>query len=83
MEMRPLIERTIERLITILDLLDGDPDSEPMLGATEYQSGSWFGISWAGDDMEQECEDEGAQCDDEGGGNWTDNPNLGGFALPQ
>ena len=76
MEMRPLIERTIERLINILDLLDGDTDSEPILGATEYQSGSWFGISWACDDREQECEDEGA-------GNWTENPNFGGFALPK
>lgn len=34
MEIRPLIEWGIERMITILDFLDGDSDSEPMLGAT-------------------------------------------------
>lgn len=40
--VRQAIESEIERLIAILDELDGDPD------------------------LEDECEDEGAQCDDEG-----------------
>jgi hypothetical protein len=40
--VRKGIEDEIERLISMLDTLDGDPD------------------------LEEECEDEGAQCDDEG-----------------
>lgn len=127
-KLRPVIEAEIERLIALLDEIDGDPDLEPSLGfnvlmltyagaldlegdtaddeptmgATEARLGApmtLFGGSmwslfpalrepgsaptytsagfcqlaaWAGptdarkDECEPVCEDEGAQCDDEG-----------------
>lgn len=125
-KLRPVIEAEIERLIALLDEIDGDPDLEPSLGfnvlmltyagavdlegdtaddeptmgATEVRLSSpdyFFGMrglfpalrelcsapayvsagfsqlaAWAGptdrltDECEPVCEDEGAQCDDEG-----------------
>ena len=56
---RHLIEDEIERLIALLDQIDSDPDLEPWL-AGELAPGD------LGDDREEECEDEGSQCDDEG-----------------
>lgn len=49
------IATSIERLIDLLDAMEPDPDLEPWLGS--------------GDDREDTCEDEGAQC--EGGGEAT------------
>lgn len=48
---------TIECLINVLDAMDGDCDFEPYLAGWDERSM---------DDFEDECEDEGAQCDDEG-----------------
>lgn len=59
-----------------LDALDGDPDAEPSLAAPErhpnpgrYGAPDRGQLRWAqgaADDREEDCEDEGAQCDDEG-----------------
>ena len=55
--LRSEAEAEIERLLTFLDDLDGDPDLECYL--TGYAPGM--------DDREGgECVDESAQCDDEG-----------------
>jgi hypothetical protein len=92
MEVRPLIEQEIERLLEVLDRLNEDPDlepagdEEPSLGAPERQAGSWKGIGLAADDRDEDdsdrepcCEDEGAQCDDEGNDSGDREPELSGF----
>jgi hypothetical protein len=56
---RRLIEAEIERLIALLDAMEPDPDLEPWL-AGRLATGD------TGDDREEESEDEGAQCDDDG-----------------
>lgn len=56
---RASIATTIEQLISLLDAMDPDPDLEPWL-AGKLAAGDM------GDDREEECEDEGGQCDDEG-----------------
>jgi len=65
--LRQMVEAELDRLIGLLDEIDGDPDleangdeAEPWLGWT--RSGS-FGDT---EDREEECDDEGAACDDEG-----------------
>lgn len=84
-DSRPLtrkeMEAEIERLIDILDAMDGDTDledggdSEPWLGAANAHAGGWRGSYGEGfaDDREEvsedegcDCEDEASQCDDEG-----------------
>jgi hypothetical protein len=57
---RTSIATTVERLINMLDAMEPDPDNEPTLG--------WSTVGEMGsrDDLEEECEDEGAQCEDEG-----------------
>lgn len=47
----------IERLLAILDELDGDPDLEPTLGATEGQGGQRRWACSGRDDREEELED--------------------------
>ena len=82
---RPILEAEIERLIGLLDTMDEDPDlepegnDEPSLGATERQSGSWKGLSAMCDDREEDSEDEGAQCEDEGNDSGDREPELSGF----
>lgn len=71
---RQQLTRLISRLIDTLDEIDGDPDLEPALGFSElqpYESQAHAaklapigGPEWT--DLEEACEDEGAQCDDEG-----------------
>lgn len=59
---RRAVEDEIERLIAMLDSMEPDPDLEPWLGS--------------GDDREDQCEDEGAQC--EGEGDWNElEPTMG------
>ncbi len=62
------ISALVDRLITILDNLDADPDLEPSLSAgipspwgrqTDWADGT-------GDDLEEACEGEGEQCEGEG-----------------
>jgi hypothetical protein len=65
---RRIIEREVERLIAVLDALDGDPDledgtdDEPWLGAsvvdvdTFSQGVEW--LSWPIEDREAEADDE-------------------------
>jgi succinate dehydrogenase/fumarate reductase flavoprotein subunit len=57
---RQQIENEIERLLAMLDDMDGDTDLEPSLG----YNGPGIDEPW--NDAEDACEDEGAQCDDEG-----------------
>jgi len=57
---RQQIENEIERLLVLLDAMDGDTDLEPSLG----YNGPGIAEPW--NDAEDACEDEGAQCDDEG-----------------
>jgi hypothetical protein len=76
--IRKEAEAEIERLLIIIDEIDGDPDLEPYLGVPERHPSvmNWAQYSrvgsqenWAiglGDDREAVCEDEGAQCEDEG-----------------
>lgn len=61
-KLRPVIEAEIERLIALLDAMDGDPDLEPSLGFSILQ----LTYGAAVDECEDCCEDEGGQCDDEG-----------------
>ena len=62
------LEHLIEEAIAALDLLDGDVDLEDN-GDLEPSLGHYMcGIV----DGEEECEDEGAQCDDEGHGDVAD-----------
>ena len=56
--LRQQVEVEIERLLAILDAMDGDPDLEPSLG--------WYDPRLIECDAEYQCEDEGAQCEDEG-----------------
>lgn len=53
--IRASIEDEIERLLTILDAIDGDPDSEPCLGWTEDLRAS---ASPASDEFELESDFE-------------------------
>ena len=70
-------------LVAKLDLLDDDPDLEPSLGSL----GSTYSTPWADQrhwaggltrhlDLEDACEDEGAQCDDEGADDTRDLPSV-------
>lgn len=54
---RSRLDAVIASLIGVVDALDGDCDLEPYLAGTP---------SPLGVDVEDACEDEGAQCDDEG-----------------
>ncbi len=73
---RAAIVTTIERLINMLDDMEGDPDlepdadGEPSLGWPDARGLSQLGfVELRGppnDDREADCEGEGAQCDDEG-----------------
>jgi hypothetical protein len=76
---RDLLERAVERLLLLLDQFDSDPDledngdaeaepdNEPPLGWAESEARlSSYGLLLASDiDLEDQCEDEGAQCEDE------------------
>jgi len=61
-------------MIDQLDAIDGDADFEPSLGASELRatesqafSAATMPLNGGGwTDAEDECEDEGAACDDEG-----------------
>lgn len=61
---RTVLATTIERLINMLDDLEPDADLEPSLGWTDCGPDAL--ANGLQDDREEECEDEGAQCDDEG-----------------
>ncbi len=71
---RAQVCRLIDRLITMLDEIDGDPDLEPSLGfqearATDSQhriirTSPIGGVEWL--DLEEQCEGEGEACEDEG-----------------
>ena len=78
--LRSSLCRLIDKLVTALDDIDGDPDvedgadDEPSLSFTGHLNqdaairGEPMGLAAErGEfDLEQACEDEGAQCDDEG-----------------
>jgi hypothetical protein len=82
--LRTAVEAQIDRLIAFLDYIDHDQDFEPSLGFCELTltGDEMPGFGWlyasgdaaqhrqhgANDDRELACEDEGAQCDDEGVG---------------
>lgn len=79
---RQHIEDEIERLIAMLDAMEPDPDledgadSEPWLGWSGNGSLSLMGVT---DDREQECEDEGAQVDEEYSCGWSNEGSQGGL----
>lgn len=53
------IENEIERLISVLDAMEPDPDLEPYLGAPERISGSWWAPHHNTDEREtDEADDE-------------------------
>jgi hypothetical protein len=62
LSIRQQIEAEVERLICLLDRLDGDTDLEPSLAG--YSEG--MDDREGDEEREEACEDEGAQCDDEG-----------------
>lgn len=62
-DVRKRIEDAIERMIGLLDEIDGDPDAEPYLAATMCED--WYGDHVPTDDREEQCEDEGAWDDRE------------------
>ncbi|MGU3665050.1 hypothetical protein ACLBX9_12790 [Methylobacterium sp. A49B] len=84
-ELRRRIADRIEADLALLDALDGDPDSEPSLGAPEPVIGSGFGLGprvltdqerWAegsADDREQDAGDEREE-ENEHGGDIQDEP---------
>jgi hypothetical protein len=80
---RTSVATTIERLIDMLDALDGDENLEPSLGAPENHPGGYKDSDADGwkaknaDDREEACEDEGAQCEDEGAVTGDNEPTLG------
>lgn len=77
---RAQVCRLVDRLIAVLDDIDGDPDIEdqgddepslahPETAPRESQSAvaAWLPIGGVQlTDLEDECEGEGSQCDDEG-----------------
>lgn len=87
---RAQVCRLIERLINVLDDIDGDPDLEPIGDDEPSLSAAVPTLSWQGsqdawlqgpdDDREVECEGEGAQCDDEGH-NSDSEPSFGGVTV--
>lgn len=52
--LRRQIEADIERLIALLDAMDGDPDLEPSLGQWSPFSGCRFEVDLEGDDSDYE-----------------------------
>ena len=81
MDLRGKLEETVDRLLTLLDAMDApgedlEPqgDEEPSLGSVAHH-GAW--ATGATDDREEDCEDEGAQCDDEGCRDADLEPSLG------
>jgi hypothetical protein len=56
--LRSRLDAVIASLIGIVDALDGDCDLEPTMAGAPSPN--------ADDECEDVCEDEGAQCDDEG-----------------
>ncbi|MBN9079694.1 MAG: hypothetical protein BGN87_18575 [Rhizobiales bacterium 65-79] len=80
---RTSVATTIERLIDMLDAVDGDENLEPSLGAPENHPGGYKHSDADGwkaknaDDREEACEDEGAQCEDEGVVTGDNEPALG------
>jgi hypothetical protein len=66
---RATIEQQIEDLISLLDFLDGDPDreangdDEPSLGWAEMEGRYGVYLVTRSDDLEEQCEDEGADHD--------------------
>ena len=72
--LRSNLCRLIDRLVTALDEIDGDPDLEPSLAHPELAAGLSQHLQertlplWHPHetDLEEECEGEGAQCEDEG-----------------
>ncbi|MCX5513737.1 hypothetical protein C3941_13665 [Kaistia algarum] len=65
--LRREAEAEMDRLISLLDEIDGDPDLEANGDESEPSLG-WCPSGGHGDteDREEDCEDEGAACDDEG-----------------
>ncbi|MGP9818995.1 hypothetical protein ACTZWW_03175 [Salinarimonas sp. NSM] len=61
-EVRARIEAHIERMMAVLDDLDGDPDTEPYLAATVCED--CYGCHTPGDDREHEDDFE-PDCDRE------------------
>ena len=52
--LRALVERRIERLIAILDLIDGDPDLEPTMGAPDYKGTPCIDVGrWMAEHLER------------------------------
>ncbi|WP_029031145.1 hypothetical protein [Salinarimonas rosea] len=63
-EVRARIEAHIERMMAVLDDLDGDPDAEPYLAATVGEDR--YGCHTPGDDLEHEDDREHEMTDDNG-----------------
>ena len=76
-QMRAKIAEAAQRLIDLLDQIDGDPDledggdSEPSLGSlAQIHQGNWSASAWgsdigATDDLEEQCDDDGIDTDSE------------------
>ncbi len=89
-QFRAQVCRLIDRLINVLDDIDGDPDLEPAGDDEPSLSAAVPILSWHGsqdawlqgpdDDREDESEDEGAQCDDEGHDSDRE-PSFGGLTM--
>lgn len=89
-QFRAQVCRLIDRLINVLDDIDGDPDLEPAGDDEPSLSAAVPILSWHGsqddwiqgpdDDREDESEDEGAQCDDEGHDSDRE-PSFGGVTM--
>lgn len=72
-QFRAQVCRLIDRLINVLDDIDGDPDLEPVGDDEPSLSASIPTMSWEGsqdawlqgssDDREDQCEDEGGEHD--------------------
>ena len=95
-QLRRKVEAAVDRLLAILDDLDGDPEAEPWLGSPEMPTGCRGvmmvpGIGWrpvelrwangANDDREQDAGD-GAEIEDEHGDTADLEPSLAASENP-
>lgn len=93
--LRARIEATIERLVALLDAIDGDPDlelmgdDEPSLGWTYHcDGGPNFSCSGIGDDreLEDEIDEDGGDTEwsgDELDDSWTEKCSQGADELSE
>ena len=80
-QLRRKVEAAVDRLLAILDDLDGDPEAEPWLGTTEANVITPQWPRGTADDREQDAGDS-AEIEDEHGDTADLEPSLGAPENP-